>query len=660
MINATTLSEILQANRDLRRSVTYVDGEDSSRAISFGEIYDRALGVLYHLQRSGMRRGDKLILHVPGNEAFVDAFWGAVLGGITPVPVSVGIGDEHRLKLLRIARTLGTPFLFTDRRSLERLAATAAQSAEDQVFETLHSRTLLTEDVAAGALAGAPAVVRPEDVALIQFSSGSTSEPKGVVLSHANIVANCRAITGATGINDTDVSLSWMPLTHDMGLIGLHLVMLLNGVETYLMATDLFVRRPLLWLVIASRVGATLLSSPNFGYRHYLNALADRPVDTLDLSAVRIIFNGAEPISAELCDEFLTRLAPAKLARDAMFPVYGLAEASLAVSFPTPMSPIRTIALDRRKMAVGARVTPVDRSNANATVLVSVGRAIAHCRVRIADKDDGARSDGCIGHVQIAGDNVTHGYYENPEADAQAIMPDGWLRTGDLGFIHDGDLYISGRAKEIILVDGQNYYPHDIEAVVHRAAAVEPGRVAAASVRSRGGQSEGLAVFVLHRGSLREFLPIAERVVRAVSEGAGAHVTDVVPVKRIPKTTSGKVQRHLLARHYVAGDFDPQLIELRALRETHREPGAGMSTQIEETLTSILATMLAGRRVGLDDNLFSIGIASLTLVEIHDKIDQQYPDAVDLSELFEYPTTADLAAHIARKRAGRDRATHHQ
>ena len=161
-----------------------------------------------------------------------------------------------------------------------------------------------------------------------------------MVLSHANIVANWRAITAATGIDENDISLSWMPLTHDMGLIGFHVVMLANGVEKYLMPTDLFVRRPLLWLAVASRIGASLLSSPNFGYRHYLNALADRPVDGLDLSAVRLIFNGAEPISAGLCDEFLTRLAPAKLARTAMYPVYGLAEASLAVAFParTPRS----------------------------------------------------------------------------------------------------------------------------------------------------------------------------------------------------------------------------------------------------------------------------------------------------------------------------------
>ena len=649
MIDATTLSEIIQTNRQARRSVTYVDGEDSSRTRSYDEIYERALGVLYHLQRRGVQRGNKLILYVPGTEPFVDAFWGAVVGDIIPVPVSVGITDEHRLKLLRIARTLGNPYLFTDRRSLERLAACAAQFGEDRVFAMLRSHTLLIDDIVDRSRTGVPSAARPEDVALIQFSSGSTSEPKGVVLSHANIISNCRAITGATAIDENDVMLSWMPLTHDMGLIGFHIVMLMNCVDMHLMSTDLFIRRPLLWLAIASRIGASLLSSPTFGYRHYLKALADRPVDTLDLSAVRIIFNGAEPISAELCDEFLTRLAPTGLARTAMFPVYGLAEASLAVSFPAVNAPLRTVVIDRRRMAVGTRVTPVARNDSNAIEIVSEGRALAHCRVRITNDDDGPVGEGRIGHVHIAGDNVTRGYYENPQANAQAFAPDGWLRTGDLGFIHEGELHISGRAKEIILVDGQTFYPHDLEAVVHRSGAVEPGKVVAAGVRPPGAQAERLVMFVLHRDSLREFLPIAEHVGRSVSGGAGAQVTDVVPVKRIPKTTSGKIQRHLLAERYAAGDFDGELGELRALREAHREPECAARTRIARAITRILVTALDGQRVALHDNLFAIGASSLTLVDIHDKINRDYPGAVELSELFEYPTIAELAAHIERK-----------
>jgi len=320
---ATTLTELIENNRSFARNLTYLEGENDTREVSFAELYERALGILYHLQRIGARRGDKLILFLGNNEQFIDVFWAAILGGIVPVPVALGISDEHRHKLLRIARRLGAPFLYTERRSLERIGAFAAEKGEQQIFESLRARTFLVDDLDDISRAGSIQRAAAGDTAFIQFSSGSTSEPKGVVLTHGNILANTYGATEAAGFTQDDVSLSWMPLTHDMGLIGFHLVMFANRVHAHLMPTELFIRRPLLWLTFAARVRATILCSPNFGYKHYLKVLGDRPVDGLDLAAVRFIFNGAEPISVELCEEFLTRLAPAKLARTAMYPVYG-------------------------------------------------------------------------------------------------------------------------------------------------------------------------------------------------------------------------------------------------------------------------------------------------------------------------------------------------
>src|SRR2546430_4740115 len=232
----------------------------------------------------------------------------------------------------------------------------------------------------------------------------------------------------------------------------------------------------------------------------------------MDLSAVRFIFNGAEPISVELCDEFLTRLAPAKLKRNAMYPVYGLEAASVAVSSPTVGAPLRTITLNRHRMNAGDPVELVDAADRDAVRLVSEGRAIPYCRVRIADDEDRELPEERIGHVHITGDNVTRGYYEDPEANAAAFTADGWLRTGDLGLMHDGELYVSGRAKEIIFVNGQNYYPHDLEAIAQRAPAPELGKEVAAGVRARGAETEELVVFVLHRGGGPEVLPAAAQL----------------------------------------------------------------------------------------------------------------------------------------------------
>ncbi len=653
-MTATTLNELVAQNSAADRAVTYHQGEGQSRKVSYAQIHKRALGVLFHLQQLGAKPGDRLILLLTNNEQFIDAFWAAVLGGIVPVPVAIGISDEHRHKLLRIALKLGKPFIYTDRKTLERIGQFAGQSqdpASAAAFAQLRPRAFLVEDLDDLGRAGAAHAAQPQDTAFIQFSSGSTSDPKGVVLTHANLMAHGAAVTRVAGFNEQDVSLSWMPLTHDMGLIGFHLVMFANRINMHLMPTELFVRRPLLWLAIASEQRATILCSPNFGYRHYLKVLGDRSPGSLDLASVRLIFNGAEPISVELCEEFMGRMASVGLKRNAMYPVYGLAEASLAATFPPVSRPYRTLLLNRHQMNVGDTAAVLAEGGRDAVPLVSVGAAIPGCELRIADNDDSALPAGRIGHILIRGDNVTGGYFEDPEVNAATFTRDGWLRTGDLGLMHDAELYITGRAKEIIFVNGQNYYPHDLEAIAQAAPGMELGKVVVAGVRPPGAETDQLTVFVLHRGDLAEFPALATEISRLINERAGLEVAQVVPVKRIPKTTSGKIQRHLLETQLLDGEF------VADLAEVSRHSGglqSGVSTapdSVEARLLRICNAVLTSRTVGPDDNLFEIGASSLKLIEIHEQIDRDYPNQVDLTELFDHPTVAELARHLSAKLA---------
>src|SRR5215470_15768987 len=253
-------------------------------------------------------------------------------------------------------------------------------------------------------------------------------------------------------------------------------------------------------------------------------------------------------------------------------------------------------------MNAGSTVQPVAATDRDAVQLVSEGTAIPYCRVRIADDEDRELPADRIGHVHMTGENVTRGYYEDPEANAAAFTADGWLRTGDLGLVHAGDLYISGRAKEIIFVNGQNYYPHDLEAIAQRAPGLELGKVVASGVRRRGAETEQLVVFVLHRSGAADFVPLATRVSRLINEQTGLEVAEVVPVKRIPKTTSGKIQRHLLEESYVDGEFDADLAEVAALRAARRGPQSGSRTAIEETLKNICDAALPGKRIDIHDN----------------------------------------------------------
>jgi len=643
-----TLMDMFQANRDVDRAVTYVEGENAERRVSFADVYARALGILYHLQALGAQRGDKIIIFLNNNEQFLDGFWAALTGGIIPVPLAVGISDEHRLKLLRVARKLGKPYLYTDSKNLERLRALAAEAGESELMADLASRCFLVESITDISRPGRLERPDPSDLAFIQFSSGSTSEPKGVMLTHGNLMANIEGATAIGRYSEQDVTLSWMPLTHDMGLIGFYLVLFTNRSHINLMPTDLFVRRPLLWLQTVARKRVTLTCSPNFGYRHFLKVLGDRKLEGVDLSCLRAIYNGAEPISVPLCNEFMQSLAYTGLRKSAMYPVYGLAEACLAVAFPEPGTDYRWIRVNRHKLGIGSPIelNPVDARDV--IELMCVGRSIPNMEIRIADDARVPTAPGQVGHILIRGPNVTQGYIDDPEATALVLGADGWLDTGDLGVMHEGNLYITGRAKEIIFINGQNYYPYDLENIAQRAPGLDLNKVVTAGVSKPGAPGEELMVFVLHRGAIEDFAATANAVSRLINEHTGIEVAQVIPVKRIPKTTSGKVQRHLLEKSYIEGEFDQELAQLAALRNAHT--GSQVSgSQLEGKLQAICEAALPGKRIDVTDNLFEIGASSLKLIEIHENIDREYPGLIDLTELFDHPTIQELAKHLEGK-----------
>ena len=652
----TTLVDILERNRSLDRRITHVEGENLERHVSFKDLHARALGILYLLQAAGAQRGDKMIIYLNNNEQFLDGFWAALCGGITPVPLAVGISDEHRQKLLRVAGKLRNsdgryPIIYTDAKSLERLQGLAAQLGESELMAGLKARAFMVESITDISRPGK--INRPAagDVAFIQFSSGSTSEPKGVMLTHRNLIANTQGVTSVCKFGDDDATFSWMPLTHDMGLIGFHLMMFMSGLPTHFMPTELFVRRPLLWLQAAAKLRATITCSPNFGYRHFLKVLGQRKLEGIDLSRIRLIFNGAEPISVPLCNEFMSAMAHAGLRRSAMYPVYGLAEAALAVTLPAIETDYRWIRANRHQLKVGAPLDLNPEKPRDALELMCVGQVITNTEMLIADDAHQPLPVGQVGHILIRGPAVSKGYFSDVEATRAAIDGTGWLDTGDLGVVHEGGLYIAGRAKEIIFVNGQNYYPYDMENIAQRAPGLDLNKVVAAGIAKPGAQGEELVIFVLHRGGMQEFVPTATAVSRLINEHTGLEVAEVVPTKRIPKTTSGKVQRHLLEQAYIDGEFDADLAELDSLKAASGSTVEVAADGIESRLQSICETALPGKKIALDDNLFEIGASSLKLIEIHESIDRDFPGLIDLTELFDYPTIAQLAKHLESKLA---------
>ncbi|VAW53196.1 Polyketide synthase modules and related proteins [hydrothermal vent metagenome] len=643
-ISFTTLTQALDNNLSETNGINYLSGGNDESSVCYKDLKGRALGILFHLQQSGIKPGDQLIVHTANNEFFLDAFWAGLYGGIIPVPVTTASNDEHRFKLLRILKQLETPWIYTNTKSRDQLITFCEKNNLDAEAEQVRNKCILIESIEDISQLGQIFDAKSEDTAFIQFSSGSTSDPKGVVLTHKNLITTIRAIIDGSNLTSEDRFFSWMPLTHDMGMIGNHLTPVALCADLTLMDTSVFVRRPLLWLTKASEKKSTILCSPNFGYKHFLKVYEAKGIDKIDLANVRLIFNGAEPISIELCEQFLSTMSAYGLKSNTMFPVYGLAEASLAVSFPVPGEAIKTTKLKRSQLAVGDEVKI---STEGAMTFVHVGKAVRDCEIRITDIENNPLRDHSVGKIQLKGGNVTKGYYRAEEINRQLITTDGWLDTGDLGVFVDGDLIITGRIKDIIFVNGLNLYSHDLENILHNLGQLELGKVVATGARKQNNNEDELIIFILHRGDIESFIPLVKEVNKLINEQTGAEVKNVVPVKRIPKTTSGKIQRHLLNNEYINGEFDAVLSEIHSVlhmaNNTHEEI---VTDSVESSILQICNATISDKNITLDDNLFEIGISSLALADIHEQLEESFPGKIDISDLFDHPTVRELAVFL--------------
>lgn len=564
----SNLIETIQDKQDeTTKGITFIEGDREERFISYKYLYEKALTYLFHLQSKGLKPGDELVFQLDDNLEFILTFWACLLGRIVPVPVTTAANDRFKAKLFSIWESLNKPYLITFKKHLEKLELFAAGNNPMNTFNLIKKNTLFIEEIEENDKKGKIYYPARSDIAFIQFSSGSTSQSKGVILTHKNLMTTMNAIIkGIKLCGENDKGFSWMPLTHDMGLIGFHLTPTSASVNHFIMPTALFIRHPSLWLKKISQHGITITSSPNFGYKHLLRFFDIKKMPGLDLSSLRIIFNGAEPISMELSCQFLDEMAPFGLERTAMFPVYGLAEASLAVSFPALGKSISAVYVDRNSINFNQKVKEVDKDNGLS--FVEVGNPVNDCYLKIADDNGGEVGDRVIGHILIKGDNVTSGYYNNREATKEAINADGWLDTGDLGFLRDGRLVITGRVKDTIFANGYTYFAHDIENAAETLEGYKINRVAAVGVYNHQIQFDEIICFVLYKkNNLQDFIPLAMELKKWVVKKVGVGISLVIPVKQIPITTSGKIQRYKLKEAYIKGEFDPILEEIAALQD---------------------------------------------------------------------------------------------
>ncbi|MER7554344.1 beta-ketoacyl synthase N-terminal-like domain-containing protein, partial [Streptomyces anulatus] len=558
----TLLDVLLDAVREAPgQVVVHVRGDGSELTVGLRELLDDALRVAGGFRQAGVAPGTCVPLLADRSEDFQPMFWGAVAAGLVPVPLAP---DARRV--LPVWEHLGRPPVVVD-------ASTVSLSGELPDA----ARTLTLDVLRQGPALREPAVVGPDDVAFVQFSSGSTGAPKGVEVTHGAVLANLEQIRAASALGPDDVVVSWMPYFHDMGLIGTHLAPLAARARQVKIGPLSFAKRPRLWFEVAARHRATVLSAANFALALTVRRVPDEALAGLDLSAVRLILVGAEPIAPAVWRAFADKARPSGLDPAAAQPVYGLAEATLAVTFPPPGEVAEPLVLDRASLSRGVAVDA--ERGASAVELMDVGLPVAGCAVRIVDDAGTVLGDRRTGHIMVSGPQLARGYHRLPDVSAE-VFAEGWLRTGDLGFLRNGRLCVTGRHKDVLFLNGRTFHATDMEEVVAATPGLPPGAPAVVGSTDPVTGAERVVVFVPWARPPRDAAEVLRRVAARVREALLHDDVRVlaVPPGAFPRTTSGKLQRRRLRERFEEGAFETGAFEVGAFATGERRaggPGAG-------------------------------------------------------------------------------------
>ncbi len=571
-----TLGEVLAERApDNLVGITFIDREQQQHTLPYRELLDIARRLAGKLHAHGLREGEPVLIVMDSEEAFVRAFWSVIMAGGMAVPLtapgSYSAQDPALQKICAVIRQFMAqdqcaPWIISDL-DAARMVANGEIANCQQSGRYIDSEASLHEPIgdnipytSASVLSG-----RADDTALLMFSSGSTGDPKGVRLTHRQLLCNLAQIADRSELVSSDRSLSWLPLTHDMGLVLFHLCHTLAGIAQYKMTPLTFARAPGSLLTLASELKASLLGMPNFGFDQ-LNRLPETDDEHWQLGSVRLIYNGAEPIDPVLTRRFLARFSRYGLDRHVICAGWGIAEACVVASILSCKQLAAFESLPTcwvgtgSALQVGSPVQICPPETPGALELAALGEPVHGLEVRVLDDTRRPLPLGHLGHLEIRGPNVTRGYYGQPSLD--------WCPTGDIGFLHDGIVYLQGRAKDVLFINGRNFFSNDLETALCHATNWPANQLAVVGHTDPLRRTEQVVVFFRHGRSDGDSAPVAMRLQHALELILGYPVAAAIPVSTLPKTTSGKVRRFVLRNALQEGHYDGMLQEAAAVATT--------------------------------------------------------------------------------------------
>ncbi|HEY9510779.1 MAG TPA: condensation domain-containing protein, partial [Verrucomicrobiae bacterium] len=645
-----TLTAALQrtAKEFPNKGIQVVQADGRTVILNYPELLIRARRVLAGLKHHGLKPGGKAILQLDRLEDHFAAFWGCVLGGIVPVTVAIAptYAEQNGIvdKLHNTWRLLDQPPIITTER-LQDSMADLAKTISAPMLDTLSIETLRRFDPDENIH---PA--KPEDVAFIQLSSGSTGVPKCIQETHGALVAHVHSSGTFNQYSSDDITFNWLPMDHVVPILTFHLKDTYLGCQQIHVPTQLVLAEPLLWLDLMDRFRVTHSWAPNFGFKLVSDRLARVMGRHWDLSRLKFLMNAGEQVTLPVVRDFLRATARFGVRESVMQPAFGMAEVCTCMTYANDFN-VETGARRFLKSSLNRELEPASGDSTEAAEFVSLGKVSPGISIRITDSDNEVLPESWIGRFQIKGPVVTLGYFRNDDANRDAFVGDGWFNSGDLGFIENGELFLTGREKEMIIIRGAKFYCYEVEDVVNSIPGVEPTFVATCGTGDPATGTETLAVFFVPAG-VTDDAAVAQAIRRRVTARLGIAPGVVIPIPRnqFPKTTSGKIQRTQLKKRLEAGAFQSTIKTLESEAACSSD-SAVAQTEIEKQVAEVWGEIFGKSDLPSRAHLFELGGDSLKATQIASRIRERWQIEFPLQLLFgETGTIRGMADWIARNR----------
>lgn len=564
-----TLTDALikTATQFKERQIIYILADGKVDLQTYGSLLEEAKSILSGLYQIGLTAGSRAILQIQSLRDYFPILWGCILGGIKPVTVAVASKYEETNSVVKK--------LYNTWKLLEQppiLASDSLMGQLDALKDLLPMSNLKV--VSVSGLANYPPTAEihkshPDDIAFFQLTSGSTGTPKCIQETHRGIIAHIHAAQQFNGYQDSNICLNWLPVDHVVPILTTHLKDVYLGCQQIEVATEIIIANPLTWLDLMEKYSVTHTWSPNFGFKLVIDSLLKVPGKSWDLSSIKFLMNAGEQVTLPVVGEFLNLVAPYGVKSHAMQPAFGMAEACTCMTYQNQFS-LETGVHRVEKLSLGGKLKIAQDDDQDTIDFIDLGKPVPGVQIRITDRNNEVLPEGVIGRFQIKGTVVTPGYLNNQTANQEAFVGESWFNTGDLGFIINGHLIVTGREKEQIVINGINYYCYEIEEIVNQIEGVEPTYVGACGLASDAKGTEKLAIFFTPQQSENK-LELTKKIKTQVSSNLGINVEYVIPLEQqdFLKTTSGKIQRSLMKKMLAKGEFDKLIKELDIQEENN-------------------------------------------------------------------------------------------